>query len=74
MLSKKPGYVVNVNVEKEGDKHVLILDGSSEHGVHIGSKSGISICLRHLVKFERVVESDFVLEKTYFTSYVRNMF
>ena len=29
--------------------HVLILDGSSEHGAHIWSKSGISICWRHLV-------------------------
>ena len=27
---------------------ILILDGSSEHGAHIWSKSGSSICYRHM--------------------------
>ena len=48
---------------------VLILDGSSGHGAHKWSKSGILICLRHFVTSKWVVKS----EKTYFTSYVRNM-
>ena len=28
---------------------VRILDGSSKHGAHVRSKSGVSICWRHLV-------------------------
>ena len=28
---------------------IFILYGSSEHGAHICSKTGISICLRHIV-------------------------
>ena len=39
---------------------VLILDGSSEHGAHIWSKSDIWICLMHQSS------SPFFLEKTYF--------
>ena len=44
---------------------ILILDGSSEHGAHIWSKSGILVCGRHLVTSK---------EKTYFTFYGRYHF
>ena len=53
---------------------VLILDGSAEHGAHIWSKSGVSDLLKAFGYIERVVKSIFFPEKTYFSSYVRNMF
>ena len=34
---------------EKGESKVYILDGSSEHGAHICSKSDISICSSHLV-------------------------
>ena len=48
---------------------VLILDGSSEHGTHIWSKSD-----KAFGYIERVVDSDFLFGKDLFASYVRNMF
>ena len=50
---------------------VVILDGSSEHGAHIWSNSGISNLLK---AFERVVKSDIFSEKTYFTTNVLTIF
>ena len=50
-------------VKKVSYPMVFILDGCSFYYTHIWSKSGISIRWRHLVS-----------EKTYFTSYVRNVF
>ena len=41
-------YLATRKREREGIM-VLILDGSSEHSAHIWSKSGISICWKHLV-------------------------
>ena len=51
---------------------VLILDGSSEHVVHIWCKSGISIY--EGIWLHRVVKSDFFSGQTYFTLYERNIF
>ena len=45
---------------------VLTLDGSSEHGANIWSKSGIAICWRHLVTSYESSNPIFFLEKTYF--------
>ena len=50
---------------------VLVSYGSSEHGKHMWSESGISICWRHLVTSSN---PKFCSEKTCFTAYVRNMF
>ena len=51
---------------------VFILDGCSFHYAHTWSKSGISICRRHLIPSKESSNS-FFSEKTYFTSYVRNV-
>ena len=48
-----------------------ILDGCSDLGAYIWSKSGILIWWRHLVT---LTESSIFSEKTYLTSWARNMF
>ena len=53
---------------------VFKLHGYSLYYAHTWSKSGISVCLKAFGYIERVVKSDFFSEKTYYTSYVRNMF
>ena len=54
---------------------VLTLDGSSEHVAHIWTKSGISICWRHLVtSTESSNPIFFFLENTYFALYTRKTF
>ena len=52
---------------------VSILEGCSFHYAHIWSKSDISICWRHLATTRRQLRKIF-RKKSYFTSYVRNMF
>ena len=42
---------------------LLILDGSSEHGAHIWSNSGISICWRHFVTSKE--SSNFFLKRPF---------
>ena len=53
---------------------VLILDDSSEHVAHIWSKSRISIGLRHSFTSTESSNPKIISEKTYLTTYVRNMF
>ena len=66
-----PSRSLNNNVVK---RMVFRLDGCSFHYEHIWSKSGISICWLHSITSEDTSNPIFFSEKTYFTSYVRNMF
>ena len=50
------------------------LDGCSFYYAHIWCKSGISDLLKAFGYIKTVVKSDFFRKKTYFISYVRNMF
>ena len=52
----------------------LILDGSSEHGAHIWSKSVNFDLLKAFGYIDRVVKSELVFDKDLFSSYSRNMF
>ena len=52
---------------------VLTLDGNSETGAHVGSNLCYLICLRHFF-IESNHKYDFFPEKTFFPSFVRNMF
>ena len=49
---------------------VPLFDGNSEIGALVRSL----ICLKHFVRSRAVTNSDFFSEKTYFPSYVRNLF
>ena len=51
----------------------FILDVCSFNYAHTWSKSGISICWRHLVTLKESSNPIFFRRKTLFTSYVRNM-
>jgi len=54
---------------------VLILDGNSEMGAHVRSNLLYVICIIHLIRARAVTNRIlFFSEKTYFSSYVRNMF
>ena len=56
------------------DGMVFITDDCSFYYAHIWSKSDISICWRHLITIKSSSNLIFFSEKTYFKSYVRNMF
>ena len=53
---------------------VFMLDGCSFHYSNIWSKSGISICWKRLLTSKESSNPIYFSKKTYFTSYVRNMF
>ena len=57
--------------EKCEKSMVLIKDGSSEHDAHISGISNFDL-LKAFGYVERDVKSEFISERTYFTSYVRN--
>ena len=52
---------------------VFILDGCSFHYAHTWSKSGFSICWRHLVTSKKSSNPIFFRKKTLFSSFVRNV-
>ena len=53
----------------------LILDGSSELGVHVRSNLCWLICLKHLIRSRAVTDRTYIFsEKAYFHSCVRKMF
>ena len=71
-FSKSRSIVVN-NRYKPYHTMVFTIDGCSFRYAHTWSKSGISICWRHLVTSKESSNSIFFRKKTSFTSYVRNV-
>ena len=56
----------NMHISKRYKIMVFILDGSSEHGAHVWSKSGIFYLLKAFGYIKRVVKSDFLIGKDLF--------
>ena len=65
--------IIQYGLNTTAGSMVFITDGCSFHYAHTWSKSGISSCWRHLVTSKESSNPKIFSEKTYFTSYVRNM-